>query len=325
MPAPNALCDSSSAGDRTDSGFRADVLAGLGQTPKSLPCKHFYDRRGSELFDRICELPEYYPTRTEAAIIREHARDIAAAIGPGAALVEYGSGSSTKTRLLLDELIEPTAYLPVDISAEHLDATAERLSVAYPGLDIVPVAADFTKPFELPGLPRKPSHYAAYFPGSTIGNFTESEASRLLKQIAGLVGVGGGLVIGIDLQKETAVLEAAYNDTAGVTAAFNKNLLERINRELDADLDVEAFRHRAIYDEPAGRMSLSLVSEVDQVAVVEGERISLAKGEAIHTEYSHKYTVPAFTELAAEAGFALHQSWTDQRDWFAVLHLVVED
>lgn len=325
MPAPNALCDKNSAGEQTDSDFRADVLAGLGQTPKSLPCKHFYDRRGSELFDRICELPEYYPTRTEAAIIRAHARDIAAAIGPGAALVEYGSGSSTKTRLLLDELIEPAAYIPVDISAEHLDATAERLSTAYPSLSVVPVAADFTKPFELPSLPREPSHYAAYFPGSTIGNFTQGEASQLLKQIARLVGVGGGLVIGIDLQKETAILEAAYNDTAGVTAAFNKNLLERINRELDADLDIEAFSHQAVYDESAGRISISLVSEIAQEATIEGERFVFAKGEAIHTEYSHKYTLPGFAELAAEAGFALHQSWTDPQDWFAVLHLVVED
>ncbi len=325
MPSENSLCETHPTTGVVDSGFRADVLAGLGGTPKSLPCKHFYDRRGSELFDQICELPEYYPTRTEAAIMRQHAADIAAAIGPGAALVEYGSGSSTKTRLLLDQLIRPAAYVPVDISAEHLHTTARSLAAAYPGLDIVPVAADFTKPFGLPTLPREPSHVAAYFPGSTIGNFVPGEARRLLDQIARLVGVGGGLVIGIDLQKDRAVLEAAYNDSAGVTAAFNKNLLERINRELDAELDIASFRHRAVYDDAAGRISISLVSEVEQTVVVEGESIDFNPGEAIHTEYSHKYTIDGFADLAGEAGFALHQAWTDPRDWFAVLHLVVEE
>lgn len=303
--------------------FRADVLNGLSAAPKRLPCKHFYDRRGSELFDRICELPEYYPTRTELAIMREHAPAIAEAIGPGVALVEYGSGSSTKTRLLLDALIDPMAYVPVDISGEHLHATAQRLAVAYPTIDIAPLAADFTEPLELPALPREPSHAAVYFPGSTIGNFEPAETLALLRQIAGVVDEGGGLVIGIDLQKDLRVLEAAYNDAAGVTAAFNKNLLARINRELDADLDLDAFAHHAAYDERHGRISLSLVSQADQTVSIEGEAFRFAAGEAIHTEHSHKYTVDGFAQLAAEAGFTLRRAWTDERDWFAVLHLVV--
>lgn len=305
------------------SDFRADVLNGLSASPKCLPCKHFYDRRGSELFDRICELPEYYPTRTELAIMRRHAPAIAEAIGPGVALVEYGSGSSTKTRLLLDALIEPVAYVPVDISAEHLHATAERLAVAYPAIDVAPLAADFTEPLRLPPLPREPSHAAVYFPGSTIGNFEPPAALSLLRRMGALVGEGGGLVIGVDLQKERDILEAAYNDAAGVTAAFNKNLLARINRELDADLDPEAFAHHAVYDERHGRISLSLVSRVDQTATIEGESFSFAAGEAIHTEHSHKHTVDGFAALAAGAGFELRRAWTDDRDWFAVLHLVV--
>ncbi|MEO0529088.1 MAG: L-histidine N(alpha)-methyltransferase [Planctomycetota bacterium] len=321
-------CSTSACIDRTrndeTSTFKTDVLEGLTQTPKSLPCKHFYDQRGSELFDRICELPEYYPTRTELAIMREHADEIAAAIGPGAVLVEYGSGSSVKTRLLLDALPEPAAYVPVDISEEHLHATAEKLSQAYPTIDIVPVAADFTRPFELPALAREASHAAVYFPGSTIGNFVPDDAASLLKQIAQLVGVGGGLVIGIDLQKETAVLEAAYNDAQGVTAEFNKNLLRRINNELDADVTIEGFEHRAVYDDDAGRVSLSLVAEEPQTATIEGEAIDFAAGEAIHTEYSHKYTIDGFAELAAHAGFQLRKAWTDPKEWFAVLHLVVE-
>lgn len=324
MPTEAALHQRERARNRRREAFRQDVLTGLGRESKSLPCKHFYDRRGSELFDQICELPEYYPTRTELAIMHEHAAEIATAVGPGAALVEYGAGSSTKTRLLLEQLAEPAAYIPVDISADHLHATAQKLASAYPSIDIVPVAADFTRPFELPALAREASHAAVYFPGSTIGNFEPAEAKRLLRQISDLVGVGGGLVIGVDLQKDPSVLEAAYNDSAGVTAAFNKNLLERINRELDAEVDTDSFRHRAVYDDRAGRISISLVSEREQTVVVEGEAIEFAAGEAIHTEYSHKYTIAGFAELAAEAGFALHASWTDPREWFAVLHLVVE-
>lgn len=304
--------------------FRSDVLNGLTGESKSLPCKHLYDRRGSELFDQICELPEYYPTRTELAILRRHADDIAAAIGPGVALVEYGSGSSVKTRLLLDALIDPIAYVPVDISAEHLRASADRIASAYGSIDVAPVAADFTQPFTLPELPRPASHAAVFFPGSTIGNFLPSDAQRLLVQIARLVGVGGGLVIGVDLQKDPDVIEAAYNDSAGVTAAFNVNLLERINRELDSDLDPAVFRHHAVYERAPGRVAISLVAEQDHTATIEEEPIAFSAGEAIHTEYSHKYTVAGFEQLASTAGFALRRVWTDPRDWFAVLHLVVD-
>ncbi|MEN0111122.1 MAG: L-histidine N(alpha)-methyltransferase, partial [Planctomycetota bacterium] len=278
--------------------LRRDVLAGLAESPKRLPCKHFYDRRGSELFDRICEQPEYYPTRTELAIVREHADEIAAAIGPGVALVEYGSGSSVKTRRLLDALPSPVAYLPVDISAEHLGAVGERLAKAYPAIDVLPVPADFTRPIELPAMPRDPSHLAVYFPGSTIGNFTPGEAATLLRHIADLVGPGGGLVIGVDLRKDVRILEAAYNDAAGVTAAFNKNLLVRVRDELGADVDVDAFEHRATYDAEHGRIDMELVSLREQSFGVAGRCFRFAAGEAIHTEHSHKHTVEGFASVA---------------------------
>ncbi|MEM6329008.1 MAG: L-histidine N(alpha)-methyltransferase [Planctomycetota bacterium] len=304
--------------------FFADVVEGLSGERKSLPCKYFYDEHGSQLFDQICELEEYYPTRTELQIMRRHAGHIAQQIGEGAMLVEYGSGSSTKTRLLLDHLPAPAAYVPVDISREHLALTAEKLRRAYPGLEVLPVCADFTEPFDLPESSTPPTHNAVYFPGSTIGNFEPAAARRMLSQIVDLCGCGGGLLIGVDLRKDAATLEAAYDDRLGVTADFNLNLLARINRELDGGFDLDLFEHRARYDEQRGRVEMSLVSLADQTVAVRDQTFDFARGEAIHTEYSHKYTVEGFAGLAAGAGLNLHEHWTDDDGRFAVLHLVVD-
>jgi dimethylhistidine N-methyltransferase len=304
--------------------FLHDVRVGLRQRRKRLPCKYLYDQRGSELFDQICELDEYYPTRTELAITRQYAGEIADQIGDGAALVEYGSGSSVKTRLLLDELTTARAYVPIDISREHLAAAAARIRESYPALAVLPVCADFTHPIELPEFPKRPTHAAVYFPGSTIGNFPPADAQNLLKSIRSTVGDGGGVVLGIDLQKPVEVVEAAYNDGEGVTAAFNLNLLERINRELGADFCIDDFEHRADYNVKHGRIDMLLVAQRDQVVEIAGEQVEFRAGETIHTEHSHKYTLDGFSELAAEAGLTLRKAWTDARRWFAVVHLVAE-
>jgi len=303
--------------------FLGDVLKGLRASPRSLPCKYFYDEHGSQLFDRICELDEYYLTRSELAIMEAHASEMAEQIGRGVMLVEYGSGSSVKTRLLLDALSDPVAYVPVDISREHLRGTAKRLARAYPYVEVLPVCADFTKSFALPRATRKPTHSAVYFPGSTIGNFSPPAAQRLLEQISGLCGSGGGLLIGIDLQKDAATIEAAYNDAAGVTAQFNLNLLHRINRELKADFAVDQFTHAAQYNVSQGRVEISLVSRDEQVVEVGGERFGFRRGEEICTEYCYKYTVAGFADLADAAGLQLRRHWTDDRKLFGVLHLVV--
>jgi dimethylhistidine N-methyltransferase len=307
-----------------ESEFFNDVVAGLGAPTKELPCKYFYDKRGSELFDRICDLDEYYLTRAELSIMHEFASEMGEQIGENVRLVEYGSGSSVKTRYLLDALLRPTAYVPVDISGEHLAATAAELAVDYPHTEILPVSADFTEPFNLPVPTRYVSHTAVYFPGSTIGNFKPDSAVRLLRQITKLCGQGGGLLIGIDLKKDAAKIEAAYNDRQGVTAQFNLNLLTRINRELDADFHIDQFEHRAIYNPELGRVEIDLVSRRPQYVTVAGQAFAFTLGEAIRTEYSHKYSIEEFARLAGTAGLSLHREWTDSDKNFAVLHLVVD-
>jgi dimethylhistidine N-methyltransferase len=303
--------------------FRADVLEGLEQSPKRLPCKYFYDERGSALFDQICQLDEYYLTRAELAIMDEFAPEMGRQIGPGVMLVEYGSGSSVKTRYLLDSLPEPVAYVPVDVSYEHLHHTAAELQRDYPRIEVLPVCADFTENFALPVATRSWTHAAVYFPGSTIGNFVPTRAAELLGQIAELCGTGGGLLVGIDLKKDVARIHAAYNDRRGVTARFNRNLLARINRELDGDFDLAEFAHRATYNELLGRVEIELVSRRDQVATVDGEAFEFAAGESILTEYSHKYSVEEFSGLAAAAGLTLRRQWNDRRGDFAVLHFAI--
>lgn len=323
MPIPTRTLKQRTASQRLNL-FRQDVVAGLSRSPKELPCKYFYDRRGSQLFDEICELDEYYLTRTELAIMQRYAAEMGEQIGPGVMLVEYGSGSSVKTRILLDNLPQPAAYVPVDISGDHLEKTARSIARDYPHLEVLPVCADFNEDFELPVATGNVTHAAVYFPGSTIGNLSVERARRLLARIAPLCGTGGGLLIGIDLQKDPAIIEAAYNDSQGVTAEFNLNLLHRINRELDADFDVDQFRHLAIYNADAGRIETYAVSRREQAVTIGNRRFVFHRDERIHTENSHKYTIEGFAAMAAEAGLALHRHWTDERRYFAVLHLAVE-
>jgi dimethylhistidine N-methyltransferase len=300
------------------SRLRDDAWEGLARLRKTLPCKHFYDERGSRLFEAICDTPEYYPTRTELSILEAHAGEMADRVGAGCLLVEYGSGSSRKTRLLLDRLRDPAGYVPIDISRGALAASAGRLAAAYPQLEVLPVCADYTEAIELPHPRRAPARRAVFFPGSTIGNFTPPEAQRFLARMARVAGPGGGVLIGVDLRKSRSVLERAYDDAAGVTAAFNRNLLVRLNRELGADFELEGFRHASVWNEAAGRVEMHLVSERDQVVQVAGRSFRFAAGETIHTENSYKYSLAGFAALAAGARLAVRRVWTDPRAWFSV-------
>ena len=301
-----------------------EVIAGFSESPKSLPCKLFYDQRGSELFNEICELDEYYLTRAEVQIMQRYAAEMGRQIGEQVRLVEYGSGSSTKTRILLDHLQSPVAYVPVDISRQHLLDTARQLRLDYPEVEVLPVVADFTQPISLPTPDAHHSHTAVYFPGSTIGNLEPHDALALLKNIASQCGQGGGLLIGIDLVKDVDVLERAYNDSAGVTSEFNLNLLHRIQNELGAKVDLTGYEHDSFYNQELARIEIYIRSQADQSIEIGGYQFSIGHGERIHTEYSHKYTIEGFARLAADAGFALRKSWQDEHKYFAVLHLVVD-
>jgi L-histidine Nalpha-methyltransferase len=303
--------------------FREEVLRGLRRPRKRIPSKYFYDATGSRLFDRICALDEYYLTRAELAIMRAHAPAMAAALGPGVVLVEYGSGSSVKTRLLLDALERPAAYVPVDISRDHLLTAARRVAADYPDLEVIPLVADFTRPFGLPpGAPTN-ARRAVYFPGSTVGNFLPPQARHLLRGMARLAGRGGAVLLGVDLKKDPAVLHRAYNDTAGVTAEFNKNLLFRSNRELGADFRPSRFAHYAFYAPRRGRIEMHLVSRDDQVVTIGDEAIGFAQGESILTEYSYKYTVGEVESLSVSAHLHTKHVWTDADRQFGVFGLVV--
>ena len=298
--------------------FRADVLLGLAQTPKRIPSKYFYDARGSQLFEEICAQPEYYLTRTELAILEEHAPAIAKAIGPRALLVEYGSGAGIKTRLLLDALEQPVGYVPVEISRSALDASVENLSEEFPEVDMLPVSADFTQPVDLPAPDQAARRTVVFFPGSTLGNFEQREAIALLRTMAIEMGRQGAALVGIDLKKDAAILEAAYNDAAGVTREFTLNLLTRINRELQADFNLDEFDHRARYNAQAGRIETHVVSRIDQVVAIGKHRFAFAAGEAMLVEYSCKYAVEEFAAMAAKAGLRVVRSWSDSRQWFAM-------
>ncbi len=299
------------------SEFARAFVDGLGAAPKHVPCKYFYDARGSALFDRICELPEYYPTRTEIGLLREHAGEIAALMGKDIALIEFGAGSLAKVELLLDALSQPRAYAPIDISGDYLRAMAARLSGLRPGLRILPIVADFTRPVALPhelGSARR----VGFFPGSTIGNMDRLEAQVFLRKAATVLR-GGGLLIGVDLVKDPATLHAAYNDAEGVTASFNKNLLARANRELDAGIDLDAFAHYAFYNTGPRRIEMHLMSLRPQSIVLRcGNRFDFLEGETIHTENSHKYTVDGFTALALQSGFSPKRVWCDSERLFSL-------
>ncbi len=303
--------------------FRDEVLQGLLNDPKFLPCKYLYDRRGSDLFEQICDLEEYYPTSTEIAILEANIAEIAAVLETGTVLIEYGSGSSRKTRILLDAARNLEAYVPVDISIEQLKIAATALARAYPTLTILPVCADYTGPFELPTQRDHVKRRIVYYPGSTIGNFEPDDARVFLERIAGVVEQGGGLLIGVDLRKEARILEAAYDDSHGITAEFNLNLLRRINEEFGSDFDLEQFRHKAIYDKKLGRIEMHLVSDAPQSVRFDGRVIPFEKGETIHTENSYKYTLDGFADLCRSAGFRVERVWTDPKGYFSVQYLTV--
>lgn len=297
--------------------FAYDLMRAFASRPRSISPKYFYDVQGSQLFDRICELPEYYPTRTEVGILADKAGEIAAQMGPRAEIVEFGAGSLRKVRLLLDAMDRPARYLPIDISGEHLARSAGALQRDYPGLDVQPVVADYTQrlllPATLPGAGRR----VGFFPGSTIGNFTPTEALHFL-QVAGQVLRGGALLLGADLVKDPAVLHAAYNDSQGVTAAFNLNLLARANRELGTRFVLEHFAHSAFYNAPLQRIEMHLVSRRRQTIALGGERYEMDEGETLHTENSHKFTVEGLRALAVRAGFRPGPVWTDDAQLFSV-------
>ena len=294
--------------------FGAALLAGLDRTSKRIASKYFYDTAGSHLFDQICELPEYYPTRTEMGLLQTHAPEIARLIGPDATLIEFGAGSSRKVALLLDALERPRSYEPVDISGDYLHSVVKKLRDTRPGLTVHPIVADFMNPFALPG---GDTRRIGFFPGSTIGNFDRADALFFLRRAARLLK-GGGLLIGTDLVKDPARLHAAYNDSAGVTEAFNKNLLVRANRELKADFDLDAFAHYAFYNPVLRRIEMHLMSTAAQCVSLCGRRIFFAEGETIHTENSYKYTVEGFAELAEEAGFVSRKAWCDAERLFSL-------
>jgi len=296
--------------------LRDEVVAGLKSCPRAIPPKFFYDERGSGLFDRICELPEYYQTRTEMAILRHALPELTDFIGAECTLVELGSGASRKVRLLLEEL-RPNGYVGVDISKEFLLASTQTLARDYPWLEVHAACVDFSSGLQIPACDDA-AHKVAFFPGSSIGNFDPSDAVALLHDIGALVGPGGQLLIGVDLKKPVAVLNAAYNDVAGVTAEFNLNLLHRIRSELDSDVDPGTFEHYAFYNPIAGRVEMHLASRIDQQVWIEGEVFTFAAGETIHTENSYKYTVQAFGALAAQAGFRQQAVWVDDDRLFSV-------
>lgn len=303
----------------------AEVLASLAEKPKRLPSKLFYDRRGSELFEQICRLPEYYLTRAEIEILETHGPAIAAQVGPYCMLVEFGAGSITKTRILLDHLQEPTCFVPVDISGEFLMAAAAELGRDYPNLSVYPVAADYLGKFELPTPPPRTRLIVGVFLGSTIGNLEMDEAVAFLNNVRGLIGRQGRLLLGIDLRKDPEVLWAAYNDAEGVTAKFNLNILEVVNRELGADFNSALFAHYAEYFEQEGRIEMRLVSREDQQVAIGERTINLAEGEFIVTEYSHKYRMEDVERLARGAGMTVERVWTDRRRLFSLQLLRVAD
>ena len=300
-----------------DAEFLRDVVAGLSKMPKSLPCKYYYDEAGSRLFDRICRLAEYYPTRCEMEILDRHAASIMELVEPGSVLIEYGSGSSHKTRLLLDRR-RVAAYVPVDISREHLEKSARALGHDYPDVEVLPLVADFTQPLTLPRSRHDGAPRVVYFSGSTISNFGPPEAVRLLRRIAAVVGPGGKLIIAVDLKKDRAILEPAYDDSLGVTAEFNLNLLCRINCELGGDFVPARFRHRAVWNEDQGRIEMYLDSLSAQTVHIVGRPFPLAVGEAICTEHSYKFSRSDFADLADEAGLNVERVWTDDAGLFSV-------
>lgn len=303
--------------------FKTEVIENLSRNRKTLPCKFFYDKKGSTLFDRICELDEYYPTRTEIALLERHGEEFAELSGPACHVIEFGSGSSVKVKLLLDKLDEPATYTAIDISKDHLIGATSALAEEFPRLDVEAVWADYTQPLSMERDEGDAGRRLGFFPGSTIGNFAPEEAHAFLERSAETIGQGGSMLIGVDLKKNEDTLIAAYNDREGVTAAFNENLLARINRELDGDFDLSAFSHDAVYNRDHGRIEMHLVSECDQTATIGDRSFDFRAGETIHTENSYKYSVEEFQGLCREAKYEPVQAWTDPAGMFSLHYLNV--
>lgn len=295
-----------------------EIIEGLQKPEKMISPKFFYDERGSRLFDQITTLPEYYPTETELGIMRENIAEIADLIGPQASLIEYGSGSSRKTRVLLEHLNDQAVYVPVDISEDHLFESARQIRSEFPQLEVLPVVADFTKRFALPNPSMMPLRNIVYFPGSTIGNFPHAVACELLRVMYDEAGVDGAMLIGVDLQKDRSIIEDAYNDSAGVTAEFNLNMLRHLNREYGSDFDLDAWSHDAQYNEDEGRVEIRLINASLQRVNIGRETVVIDKDEGILTEYSHKYTLEGFASMAENAGFEVARVWTDPQNLFSV-------
>jgi len=299
-----------------------DVIEGLSKSQKEIPSKYFYDQKGSWLFDRICNLKEYYLTRTEVSILKQNMDEIAELMGPRVKLIEFGSGSSQKTRLLLDHMKNLAAYIPIDISRDYLFKASTQLEEEYPDLKIEPVCADYTQPFDLPEYDWEYNRKIIYYPGSTIGNFSPRKARQFLKLMANIVKPEGGVLIGVDLKKDREILEDAYNDDQGVTAAFNKNILEHMNRLVDSDFDLDAFEHKAFYNEEKGRIEMHLLSAKEQVVQVDDVEFVFKKGETIHTENSYKYSLDEFEDLVSKE-FLVQKVWTDEDEKFSVQYMTV--
>ena len=299
-----------------------EIINGLQQPEKMISPKYFYDERGSQLFDQITTLPEYYQTVTELGIMRANIEEITTLIGPQASLIEYGSGSSLKTRVLLGHLVDLAVYVPVDISEDHLLASAQQIRSEFPGLEILPVVADFTKQFALPDPTVMPLRNMVYFPGSTIGNFTNDDALELLKVMHDEAGANGAMLIGVDLQKDPAIIERAYNDSRGVTAEFNLNMLRHLNREYGSDFDLPSWSHEARYNESAGRIEIRLLNSTLQTVNIGPQTFVINAGEGILTEYSHKYTLGGFAAMAEQAGFEVARVWTDPEQLFSVQYYI---
>ena len=307
--------------NRIDNDFLKDVIEGLGKNPKTLKPKYFYDNRGAQLFTEICTTPEYYPTRTEIKILNQNAEDIASQIGDNIALIEYGSGALEKIKILLNFLKEPVGLIPVDISEDQLFASAKNLENLYPNLEILPVAADFTKPIPIPGFSQPPKKYVAFFPGSTIGNFEPDLAIQFLQGVTKTIGLDGLLLIGFDLKKDIETLLAAYDDQRGITASFNKNLLSRVNGELGGNFNLNTFEHVARYNENKGRIEMHLKSTTEQTVSINKELFEFLEGETIHTENCYKFTKESFTAMSSKAGLSPVKTWTDDKNLFAVMLL----
>ena len=304
-----------------ETDFFKDVIYGLSQNPKTLKPKYFYDNIGAQLFTEICTTPEYYPTRTEISILSENAKDIASIIGDDTALIEYGSGALEKIKILLNSLHQPAGLIPVDISEDQLFVSAENLQKLYPNLEILPVAADFTKPIPIPEFSRPPKKRVAFFPGSTIGNFEPDLAIQFLDGVNKTIGPNGLLLIGFDLKKDTDTLLAAYDDKQGITASFNKHLLSRINNELEGNFNLDTFEHIARYNKDRGRIEMHLESKMEQAVSIHNELFKFLKGETIHTENCYKFTEKSFTAMSSQAGLSPLKTWTDDQNLFAVMLL----